>query len=365
MLGYISVFILSFCLTYLLTPLVRRISLKLNIVDYPDKRKIHSVPTPRLGGVAIYIAFFLSLIPALFFNTSPAFSQTVTALFSCSLIIFFLGLYDDIKGANAKIKFTFQILAALLLIYGFGFKINYLTNPFRQYAYLDFGWLGVPITILWIVGLTNAINIIDGLDGLACGVTSIASITLFLVAVHQGNTAVGFLTGAMAGATLAFLKFNFNPAKIFMGDTGSMTLGFALSVIAITSYRKSTVALALLVPFIALGVPIIDTMLAIFRRFLKGSHPFQADQEHIHHRLLNMGMSHREVVVFIYVITILLGVIAFGFTAVKDEFAAILLIIVGVIIFLVVGRLGLSKKEIDLFSSLFLNGRNNKKKGNF
>lgn len=358
MLGYISVFILAFGLTYLLTPFVHRISLKFGIVDHPNERKIHSVPTPRLGGVAIYLSFFLSLVPVLLLfdsiSTTNLF-QTILALFVSGSVIFLLGLYDDIKGTNAKIKFTFQILAALILIYGFGFRINYVTNPFKEYAYFNFGWMGIPITMLWIVGITNAINIIDGLDGLACGVVSIVSITLFLVALHQGDTAVALLTGAMAGATIAFLRYNFNPAKIFMGDTGSMFLGFLLSAIAITSYRKSTVALALLIPFIALGVPIIDTMIAIFRRFLSGNHLFQADQEHIHHRLLGLGLSHRQVVIFIYIITIVLGVIAFGFTAVKDEFAAIFLIVIGLVIFLLVGRLGLSKKELDLFSNLFSN----------
>ncbi|MBL7170905.1 MAG: undecaprenyl/decaprenyl-phosphate alpha-N-acetylglucosaminyl 1-phosphate transferase [Candidatus Omnitrophica bacterium] len=363
MLGYISVFVLAFGLTYLLTPLIRRICLKRKYIDYPNERKIHSVPTPRLGGVAIYISFFLALIPVLFLssNLPSRFLRTVVALFASSSIIFFLGLYDDIKGANAKVKFGFQILAALLLIYGFNFKIKCLTNPFTDYSSINFGWLAVPITLLWIVGLTNAINIIDGLDGLACGVVSIVSITLFLVAIHQGDTAVALLTGAMAGTTLAFLRFNFNPAKIFMGDTGSMFLGFLLSAIAITSYRKSTVLFALLVPFIALGVPIIDTMLAIFRRFLSGSHPFQADQEHFHHRLLGLGLSHRQVVIFIYIITIALGLVAFSFTAVKDEFAAVLLVVIGIVIFLVVGRLGLSQKEFDLFSNRFTNHRTRKK----
>lgn len=363
MLSYISVFILAFGLTYLLTPVVRRISLKLGIIDYPNARKIHSVPTPRVGGVAIYISFFLALVPVFFLShdLSSNLPQIILALFTCSSIIFLLGLYDDIKGANAKVKFTFQILAALLLILGFGFRIKYVTNPFQEYGYFNFGWLGIPITLLWIVGLTNAVNIIDGLDGLACGVVSIVSITLFLVALHQGDRVVALLTGAMAGTTLAFLRYNFNPAKIFMGDTGSMFLGFLLAAISISSYRKSTVVLALLIPFIVLGVPIIDTMLAILRRFLTGSHLFQADQEHIHHRLLGLGLTHRQVVIFIYIITIVLGLVAFGFTAVKDEFAAILLLVIGLVIFLVVGRLGLSKKELDIFSSLFTNNRTRKK----
>lgn len=363
MLGYISVFVLAFGLTYLLTPLIRNICLKLNLIDYPNERKIHSVPTPRLGGVAIYISFFLALIPVYFlsFKFSPHLPQIIRALFTCGSIIFILGVYDDIKGANAKLKFTVQILTALIFIYVFKFKIKYVTNPFREFAYINFGWWGIPITLLWIVGLTNAINIIDGLDGLACGIVSIVSITLFLVAVHQGDIVVALLTGAIAGTTLAFLRYNFNPAKIFMGDTGSMFLGFVLSAIAITSYRKSTVALALLIPFIVLGVPIIDTMLAIFRRFLSGSHPFQADQEHIHHRLLGLGMSHRQVVIFIYIITIVLGLVAFSFTAVKDDFAAILLIVIGIVIFLMVGRLGLSQKEFDLFNKFFGNNRAKKK----
>ena len=168
---------------------------------------------------------------------------------------------------------------------------------------------------------------------------------------------VALLTGALAGTTLAFLRYNFHPAKIFMGDTGSMLLGFILAAISISSYRKSTVALALLIPFISLGVPIIDTMLAMPRRFLSGRHLFQADQEHIHHRLLGRGLSHRQAVYFIYIITIILGLIAFGFTAVKDEFAAVLLLVIGLVIFLVVGRLGLSPKELELFNNFFTNGK--------
>lgn len=358
MLGYIIVFVLAFGLTHLFTPLIRRVCLRFGLVDQPNERKIHSAPTPRLGGVAIYISFFAALslsllLPSAFTST---FRQIILPLFLSGTVIFFLGIYDDIKGANARIKFIFQILAALILI-KFGFKINYLTNPFQNYAYINFGWLGIPITLLWIVGLTNAINIIDGLDGLAAGVVSIVSITLFLVAIHQVNMTVALLTGALAGTTLAFLRYNFNPAKIFMGDTGSMFLGFILAAISISSYRKSTVALALLIPFISLGVPIIDTLMAMLRRFLSGRHLFQADQEHIHHRLLGRGLSHRQAVYFIYIITIILGLIAFGFTAVKDEFAAILLLVIGLVIFLVVGRLGLSPKELELFNNLFTNGK--------
>jgi UDP-GlcNAc:undecaprenyl-phosphate GlcNAc-1-phosphate transferase len=321
------------------------------------------VPTPRLGGVAIYLSFFLGLLPVFFFfsTSSTKLPQIIPALFVCGSIIFLLGLYDDIRGANARVKFVFQILAALLFIFVFDFRISYVTNPFREFSYIHFGWWGIPITLLWIVGLTNAINIIDGLDGLACGVVSIVSITLFVAALYQGDMAVALLTGAMAGTTLAFLRYNFNPAKIFMGDTGSMFLGFLLAAISISSYRKSTVVLALVIPFIVLGVPIIDTMLSILRRFLNGNHLFQADQEHIHHRLLGLGLSHRQVVIFIYAITILLGIIAFGFTAVRDKFAAVLLIVIGLVIFLVVGRLGLSQKEMALFSGLFNNNRNRKK----
>lgn len=343
MIKYLLVFGSGLGAVMFLTPRIRKFSLKKRLVDKRDHRKAHKKVVTRLGGIAIYLAFTMAMGLAFLLERGPAMKEFVgefIAMLAGGTIILALGIYDDIRGADAPKKFSMQIIAALILIV-FGFKIAIVTNPFSQT--IELGFLAIPLTILWIVGITNAINIIDGVDGLAAGVVVIVSSTLFLVSLPQGNVPLAFLSAALAGTTLGFLKYNFSPAKLFMGDTGSMFLGFILAAMAIEGNRKSTVAVALLIPIIALGVPIIDTILAIIRRVLKGAHIFRADNEHIHHRLLHLGLSHKQVTLILYFITILLGLVAFACTLLKDKYAALLLMVIALIVVVAVRKLGLIK----------------------
>jgi len=285
-------FLLSLLCGTILTPIVRRLAHRYGALDHArSSRKIHGQPIPRLGGIAIVIAFYTPLVGLLLFQTGVgqlfyAERDHVIGLFAGGLSIAALGLYDDLRGANAWKKFLVQFAVAGLLYY-LGFRIDVIANPLGSEIHL--GWVSLPFTVFWIVGVINALNLIDGLDGLAGGVALVAITTTFLVSLQRGHPLMMLFTSALAGAIVGFLLYNFNPASIFMGDTGSMFLGFVLSATAIQTNQKSTTAVAVLIPAIALGLPIMDTLLAIARRALRGRPLFQADKEHIHHRLIAAG----------------------------------------------------------------------------
>ena len=347
LLWYLFILSSSFFISYFTTPLIRQQVLKRKslrnvrkrAIDKPDSRKIHKRVITRLGGLAIYAAFFIVIGITYLLKRDFArnFSPEFAGLFAGGTIILILGIYDDLKGTNAWIKFSFQIVAALVVIQ-FGFKIDLITNPFGEV--IKTGWAAIPVTVIWIVAITNTINLIDGLDGLAAGVSAIVSLTLFLTGMYVGNVVLAVLTAALAGSTLGFLRYNFSPAKIFMGDTGSLFLGFTLAVIAIEGTQKSAATVAIFIPIIAMGLPIIDTLLAVIRRLLKGVHIFRADNEHIHHQLLKIGLSHRRVVLILYMVTVLLGIIAFVFTALKNEYIAVILFVIGIIVYVGIRKLG-------------------------
>jgi UDP-GlcNAc:undecaprenyl-phosphate GlcNAc-1-phosphate transferase len=313
-------------------------------VDVPDERKIHNDATPHLGGIAIYLAFLIGIGMAFIIfkgQVLKEFIQLLMGLFIGGTIILALGLYDDLKGAGALIKLPVQIIAALVLI-KFGFVIRFLTNPFGPPFSL--GWLAIPVTIIWVVALTNAINWIDGLDGLATGVTFIASLTLFFVAIQSRNIVLALLAICMAGATLGFLRYNFPPARIFMGDTGSNFLGFVLAAAGIVGSQKGTVTVTLLVPIVLLLVPLVDSSFAVIRRALRGIYIFRPDTEHIHHRLLNLGLSQRKVVLSLYLITVALSGIAYIFPTLEGYQKGIVLFGLTVIVF--VNLIGLRIVEV-------------------
>jgi len=298
----LDVFIFSFLLTLFLTPIIRKLSLKFNIVDTPTKRKVHEVPIPRLGGIAMYLSFVATLL------LRSSLDNTMQGIILGSFILFVLGTLDDIckKGIPAPIKLIAQIFSAWVVVHFFDVRIEFITNPFTR-DLIFFDWLEQPLTIFWIVGIINAINLIDGLDGLAAGVGSIAAFTLFVVAILLGRFEVAILLLALFGVTLGFLRYNFSPASIFMGDTGSMFLGYILAVASVHGVLKSTASMALAIPLLALGIPIADTVLAIFRRLRNKQHIFKPDSEHLHHQLLLFGFSHKQVVLLIYYISIILG----------------------------------------------------------
>jgi len=336
-------FLLSMLCGTILTPLVRRLAHRFGALDLArSSRKIHGKPIPRIGGVAIVIAFYVPLVALLLFQTEVghlfvAERQHVIGLFAGGIAIALLGLYDDLRGANAWKKFAIQFAVAGLL-YALGFRISAIANPFGDPLML--GWVSLPFTLLWIVGVINALNLIDGLDGLAGGVALVAVVTTFLIAIQREHPLMMLFSSALAGAIIGFLFYNFNPASIFMGDTGSMFLGFVLAASAIQTNQKSTTAVAVLIPAIALGLPIMDTLLAIARRALRGRPLFQADKEHIHHRLMAAGLSHRQTVLVLYGLCVLLGAAALVLTFANGGQSTLLLIVLAVVAFVFLRSLG-------------------------
>lgn len=293
------VFLMAVSIALVTTPLVRWCAIRWGAIDMPNGRKIHHEPIPRLGGIGIYLAFVITALVFL------PLSKNIQGILLGGTFIAILGIIDDFKELPAKVKLVGQILAALILI-AFDIRIDFITNPINHHIY-ELGFWGLPLTVFWIVAATNTLNLIDGLDGLAAGVSSIASITLLIVALIERQGVVIFLTIILVGSALGFLKYNFNPAKIFMGDTGSMFLGFMLGAISILGLLKSATIIALMVSILALGLPIADTAFAIMRR-LKNRQPiFQADKGHLHHRLIAAGLTQRQAVLLLYFMSALLG----------------------------------------------------------
>jgi len=323
--------------SFLSTPIVKKIAYKVGAIDVPkDDRRVHKNPIPRLGGLAIFLGFLISAAMFLEIN------KEIFGMMLGAGIIVAIGIVDDIKPLPAKVKLLVQIAAALILI-KFGMKIEYVTNFFEvdQIEFLSgntivFGVLSIPITIFWVVGITNTVNLIDGLDGLAAGISAIAALTLAYIAhanpeLHNSQQTV-MMTLALAGSCIGFLPYNFNPAKIFMGDTGSLFLGFMLAAISINGFIKGATALAMIVPVLALGLPIFDTTFAILRRAFNGRPIMEADKGHLHHRLISIGLGQKRAVLVLYTISSLLGVSAALLLKQKYMNSAIMLLITAAIV---------------------------------
>lgn len=300
----------SFIVALITTPIVRELAYKVGAVDDPKRdkdpgRRMHSRPIPRMGGLAIFFGFFISVL--LF----AQLDAQVKGMMLGAVIIVVLGIFDDIYDLRAVFKFSVQIIAALVAVLS-GNVIEILSNPniFSQNPYWRLGWLSIPISVLWIVAITNAVNLIDGLDGLACGVSTISSMTLLVIALIIGEQQTPILVAALVGGCLGFLPYNLNPAKIFMGDTGSTFLGFALGVISIQGVFKLHIAISFVVPFLMLGLPIFDTAFAFIRRIAHGQSPMHPDRSHVHHRLIDMGFTQKQAVAILYVISAILGLSA-------------------------------------------------------
>lgn len=288
-------------IAYTLTPPTRVLAFKIGAVDVPlDDRRMHTKPIPRIGGLAIFLSFLLSTM--LFCEFSPE----LASIWVGGGIIVVLGVLDDIYRLQAGLKFVVQTLSAVFAVMN-GCVIDHI-NIGGEYIML--GVFSYPLTVLWIVGLTNAINFIDGLDGLACGVSLISSVSLFFVLVLQGGGEYAVITAILAGACLGFLPFNSNPARIFMGDTGALFLGYALAVISVQGVFKLHAVLSFIVPLMVFAFPILDAAFAIVRRLLAGKSPFAADRGHLHHRLVDMGFTQKESVNILYAICGILGLVA-------------------------------------------------------
>lgn len=293
--------------SFMMTPPVKRFAEKVGAIDIPkDERRVHDHPIPRMGGLAIFIGFVLSLL--IFVDVSTP----VLGILLGALIIVVMGAIDDIVNLNAWIKLAGQIVAAVVAIRcGIVFDAISNPNPFsEQTTFVLASYLPIPLTILWIVGCTNAVNLIDGLDGLAVGVSTISSLTMLVVALFVAEPNVAVILAALVGACLGFIPYNFNPAKIFMGDVGSQLLGFVLSTASILGMFKLHAMITFLVPLLALAVPLADTTFAFFRRIIHGQSPFHADKGHFHHRLLALGLNQKQAVAVLYGVSAVLGLIA-------------------------------------------------------
>ncbi|KGP91416.1 UDP-phosphate N-acetylglucosaminyl 1-phosphate transferase [Pontibacillus chungwhensis BH030062] len=297
--------LLCFIASILITPVVKKLAVKIGATDKPNERKVHQKLMPRLGGLAIFLSFVAGVL--LFFPDSGYTWPLVIG----STIIIVTGVLDDMKELSPKWKIAGQLAAALIVVQAGNVKVEYINLPFGDT--LQFGWMSVPITILWIVGITNAINLIDGLDGLAAGVSSIALLTISGMAIAMGDFFVSIIGLITLGSTLGFLIYNFYPAKIFMGDTGALFLGFIISVLSLLGFKNITL-FSFIIPVIILGVPISDTIFAIVRRFVQRKPLSSPDKSHLHHCLLRLGYSHPETVLMIYAMAALFSLAAVIFS---------------------------------------------------
>ena len=333
----IFAFIVSFAFTFATTPLVRRFAFKIGAIDIPkDNRRMHKKPTPRIGGLAIIFGFTVATL---------CFAQPSRQLYGTlagAAIIAVMGVIDDCKNLPAKLKFVIQIIATLVVVFAGDIKIDVFTNPNflsdNPYWVLP-EWLSVTLTVIWIVFITNAVNFIDGLDGLAAGVSAIMSISLVFISIRVGEYSIAILGIALMGSCFGFLPFNFNPAKIFMGDTGSTFLGFMLATLSIQGVFKSYAVISFAVPLLILGLPSFDALFAMIRRILRGQSPMTADRGHLHHRLVDMGFSQKQTVFILYAISGVLGITAV-LLAESGVLRALLLVICVLILLLIGSMLG-------------------------
>ena len=332
----IFAFVIAFIFTFATTPLVRRFAYKIGAVDIPrDKRRVHKRPTPRIGGLAIIFGFLVAIIS---FNDSWT-KELVSILIGVG-ILGVLGIIDDCKELDAKLKFVVQIIAALVVVIFGDIRISVMSNPnvFSENPYIIFPqWLSITVTVLWIVFMTNAVNFIDGLDGLAAGVSAIMSMSLVFIAITYHEYEIALLGIALMGACFGFLPFNFNPAKIFMGDTGSMFLGYMLSVLSVQGMFKSYAVISFAVPIIMLGLPLFDALFAMLRRLLTGKNPMSADRGHLHHRLYDMGFSQKQTVFILYAISGVLGITSILLA--EQRFLRAMLLLISVLIFLLIATM--------------------------
>lgn len=309
-LNYLLVFLIAMVVTALIVPAIRYLALKLLIIDHKGRRKQHNRIVTRFGGLAIYIGFMFAMLYVFISSLKLGlmlydFSNYIVIILASSILLI-LGIFDDAKGANALIKLSVQILGALILIQS-NIVIKTISNPFGPQ--IELGLFSVPVTILWIVGITNAINLIDGLDGLAAGIVFIVTLSMFWMFFLTGQIMSAFFAVALSGACLGFLRFNYPPAKVFMGDTGSLFLGFSVASLSILTCNKGNTAISLLIPaIIGMGIPIIDTSFAFFRRVvINRVNPFRADKKHVHHLLLKLNLTEKKVVFILWTITAILS----------------------------------------------------------
>lgn len=336
---YLTSFIISFIFVCFATPILIKIGLKFGFVDQVNQRKIHRGAIPRIGGIGISLGTLLPIFLLCFFFHTGIILNTINNIvlyFVGGLAISLLGLFDDINGINAKIKLLFQTAIAFLATQ-YGALVETLPMPWGR---LELGIFSYVITIFWIIGIINAFNLIDGMDGLSSGITLFSSLTLAVLAIVNGYLPTALVALALAGAVTGFLIYNFNPARIFMGDSGSMFIGYILAILSLRSQSKAHAVVSILVPIIAMGVPILDTTLAFMRRMMRHQSIFAADKQHIHHFLLSLGFNQRKTVLILYSISILFTVLSLLMIFNKNIDTFLIVLVFAIIIFVIITKLG-------------------------
>ena len=321
--GYVMLALLvALVVSFLASPLVKNFAYKVGAIDVPkDARRMHKTPTPRLGGLAIFLGFMISVI--LFVPIRG--DREMQSILLGAVIIVVLGVVDDIMALPAMLKFVVQIVAALIPALN-GVVIQAVSNPniFSSEPYWVLEWLSIPVTVLWIVAVTNSVNLIDGLDGLANGISAISATTVLVIALIASEAQVALVMAALVGVSVGFMPYNQNPAKMFMGDTGATFLGYILAAMSIQGLFKFYAVISFVVPFLILGLPIFDTAFAFVRRIVHGQSPMHADRSHIHHRLIDLGLNQKQAVATLYVISAILGLSAVVLTTGGEGKALIL-----------------------------------------
>ncbi|MCI6609729.1 MAG: undecaprenyl/decaprenyl-phosphate alpha-N-acetylglucosaminyl 1-phosphate transferase [Ezakiella sp.] len=331
------IFMLAFCITFALTPINIYLSKKFGFVDIPkDNRRMHNKPIATIGGIGIFVSFLLVVLMFLDLN------RKIISILIGSAILVITGIIDDKIDIRPRVKLLLQIIAAVVVVLG-GVKVNQITNPFKPMETFNVGFLGIIFTIIWIVGVSNALNFIDGLDGLCAGLATISALTFYFAGDRAG--VVPMMALALAGSTLGFLPYNFNPAKIFMGDTGSLPIGFILACLSIEGVMKSVTTMSLIVPILILALPVFDTLFAIFRRAINGKKIMEADKGHLHHRLIERGYSVKSAVLIMYGLSITCSLMGLLISQVPPEFGMVLSALTIIMIVVLAMMFGLFKKE--------------------
>ncbi len=358
--SWIAAALIALVVTNALTPGLRRFARRIGAIDYPGGRRINVRPMPRLGGVAIYVGFLAALLVATVITRdivlthrgdvltvriplSPRADQAVLGILLGSTFLFLVGIWDDARGMHPALKFLLQVAAAAVLI-PFGLSTQFVTHPLTGRT-VAVGPLGPLFTIVWVVGVVNATNFIDGVDGLASGIAAIAGTTLLLTAMVKGDATSMLLAACLIGSMLGFLRHNFNPARIIMGDSGSMFVGYVLGGISVMGLYKSYTALSLVVPLLALAVPIVDTAFAIVRRFRSHRPIYLPDRGHLHHRLLDRGLSQRQTVLLLYLVSAFFGVGALAVAGVNRTASVVTLGVIAAVLYVGARRMGLLERK--------------------
>lgn len=322
-------FLISFAISLILTPVVIKVGPKFGYLDIPkDNRRMHKRPMPIAGGVAIYLAATIAILVFIPLN------KNIISLLIGSTVILISGLLDDKFSISPKAKIFFQLVAGLIIALS-GSQIEFFTNIISTKEVVWLKYLSIPVTLFWICGITNTVNLIDGLDGLAAGISLISAVSLMFIALKMNLLAVAIIAAAIGGGCLGFLPYNFNPAKIFMGDTGALYLGFMLSYISIQGVMKYATTLMIFVPVLVLGVPVFDTAFAMIRRYISGKKIFAADRGHLHHRLLALGLTQRQTVLILYAISLIFGILANVISDFDPVIGIIISLLIIILIFLV------------------------------